>query len=186
MKSAYAFATIGLMMLSGCYSLEPVSTIQPTQKPNQRVAFDVTDAGRVALGGSMGPEIDQIEGVLNRMDSSSYTVSVTTVRFLRGGEQRWTGEPVRIGRDYISRSYVRTFDSGKTVLASGLGIGAIALVIGRSVIGGGNIETEIGDTTKNPGGNARRIPIPPIGRIIHLQPAARYSPLWFPPHLSRP
>jgi hypothetical protein len=33
-----------------------------TPAVGEKVAFDVNDAGRVALGGSLGPEIAQIEG----------------------------------------------------------------------------------------------------------------------------
>ena len=51
----------GALSLVGCYSLQPTRGATPTV--GETVAFDVNDSGRAALGGSMGPEIGQIEGV---------------------------------------------------------------------------------------------------------------------------
>src|SRR5207248_394092 len=46
--------------LGGCYSYRPAGGVPP--QIGTRVAFDVNDAGRMALGGTMGPEIAQVEG----------------------------------------------------------------------------------------------------------------------------
>ena len=57
------------------------------------IGFDLNDAGRVALGGSMGPSIGQIEGRLvperHERVSSSRSPRFTSCR---GGEQVWRGE----------------------------------------------------------------------------------------------
>jgi len=51
--------TLGAL-LAGCYTLQPAGGVVPSV--GTQVAFDVNDVGRLALGGSMGPEIGQIEG----------------------------------------------------------------------------------------------------------------------------
>lgn len=178
-KIAYVLASLCLSALVGCYELQPARTAVPQQ--GTRIAFDVNDAGRLALGGSMGPEIDQVEGNLLETDSDAYLLSVTAVRLLRGGEQRWAGEAVRIKREYINTTYVRKFSPGKTVAVSVAGAAAIVAIATASLAPGGSIEVPI-DTSK--GGTQRRIPRLPGVRIGKFgQPL---SPLWLQPHLGRP
>jgi hypothetical protein len=72
----------------------------------------------MALGGSLGPEISQIEGrVLERADGE-YVLAVSNVRLLRGGEQVWAGEHVRIKSDYVTSTYARRFSRQRTLVAS--------------------------------------------------------------------
>ena len=83
----------------------------------QRSGFTdlLTDAGRTALGGSMGPEIIQIEGKLLSTDNSEYVVGVSLVRLLRGGEQVWRGETVRIKTEYVSSLYERRLSASRSL-----------------------------------------------------------------------
>jgi len=173
------FASLCLSVLAGCYSLQPARTAVPQQ--GTRVAFDVNDAGRLALGGSMGPEIDQVEGNLLEAESDGYLLSVTAVRLLRGGEQRWAGEAVLIKREYINNTYVRQFSPGRTVAASVAGVVAIAAIATASLSPGGFVD--VPDDTTTPGG-ARRVPRFPGARSGMFGP--RRSPLWLQPHLGRP
>jgi len=178
-KVAYVFASLCLPVLAGCYSLQPARTAVPQQ--GTRIAFDVNDAGRVALGGSMGPEIDQVEGNLLETDSDAYLLSVTSVRLLRGGEQRWAGEAVRIKREYVNNTYVRKFSAGRTAAVSVLGAAALIAIVKGSISPNGNVDQPI-DT----GGSktARRAPRFPGARSgMFGQPV---SPLWLQTHLGRP
>ena len=75
---------VGIALLSGCYTYEPTGAATP--EIGQEFAFDINDVGRVGLGGSMGPEIAQIEGRLISRENAEYLVAVTNVHFLRGGE----------------------------------------------------------------------------------------------------
>lgn len=103
----------------------------------EKVAFDVNDAGRVALGGSLGPEIAQIEGRVVGHDSGEYVLAVSNVKLLRGGEQVWAGEQVRIKSDYVTSTYERRFSRGRTVAISLVGIGLGAYLVTRSIKGSG-------------------------------------------------
>ena len=109
------------------------------------MAFDVTDAGRVALGGSMGPEIAQIEGRLIEKGSADYLVAVSAVHLLRGGDQVWSGEPVRIKSEYVGSVYERKFSKGKSIALGVVGVGLAAIIASQSIHGAG-----LADTPKGP------------------------------------
>ena len=119
------------------------------------VAFDVNDIGRVALGGSMGPEIAQIEGRLLSRENAEYLVAVSSVRTLRGGEQVWRGEPVHIRPEYVGTAYERQFSRGRTLTLGAVGMGAFAYLLTRSLTGSGNEEPP---GQGPPGGTAQRMP----------------------------
>jgi hypothetical protein len=143
-----------LLLLTGCYTLQPV---RGTPQPGTRVAFDVNDAGRVALGGSVGPEIGQIEGTLVQRDNGDYLLGVTSVSLLRGGVQTWKGEQVRIKPEYVGNVYTRQLDVTRTVLLSAVLAGGTALVIGSAtnLLGSSNDHPE---RTPTDTGAARRSP----------------------------
>ena len=124
------------LLLTGCYTLQPVRGGVPPV--GQRVAFDVNDAGRTALGGLIGPEVAQIEGRLLSNGSDDYLIAVSTVRLLRGGEQVWAGEQVRIRPEHVASTYERRFSRGRTLALAAAAGGVAALLIGRSLISAGS------------------------------------------------
>ena len=125
-------------LLVGCYTLQPTGGTVP--QPGTAMAFDINDAGRVALGGSMGPEISQIEGRLASKEGSEYVVAVTDVHLLRGGDQVWHGETVHIKSEYVSSLYERRFSAARSVAMGAAGLGAIAIIATRSLGGLGSTE----------------------------------------------
>lgn len=140
--------------LVGCYTLQPAGGRTP--EVGAKVAFDVNDAGRSALGGSLGPEVSQIEGKLLEQENGEYLLAVSNIRLLRGGEQIWGGEQVRIKSEHVTGTYERRFSRVRTVAVSAAGIGLIAFIATRSIIGGGS------DETRTPGDSAQTqvIPVP--------------------------
>lgn len=126
----------GVIALAGCYTLQPVGgTIPPV---GTRVAFDVTDAGRLALGGSMGPEIGRIEGTLVERENGELVLAVSSVRMLRGGEQTWGGERIRIRSEHVGTAYERRLSKSRTFALVAVGVGAVAVFVAQSVTGGGS------------------------------------------------
>jgi hypothetical protein len=109
-------AGIGLLTTS-CYNLQPTSVAVP--QPGTRIAFAINDVGRVALGGSMGPELRRVEGAFQSKNGDDYLVNVSGVQLLQGGFQSWAGESVRINSSYVSAVYERKFSKAKTALAVG-------------------------------------------------------------------
>lgn len=142
-----------------CYILKPVAGgVVPTV--GSRIAVDITDAGRVALGGLMGPEIRQIEGRLVRNEEAEIEVAVSMVRMLRGGEQSWTDERIRVRKEHISLYYEKELSRGRTVAASAAGVGLIAIFVGKGIVGALSGEE---DVTPDDTSNTIRRPVrPPI------------------------
>jgi hypothetical protein len=118
-------AGIGVLTVS-CYNLQPTSVAVP--EPGTRMAFAINDVGRVALGGSMGPELRRVEGSFQSKDGDDYLVNVSGVELLQGGYQAWAGESVRINAKYVSAVYEKKFSKAKTALAIG-GVATIAVLL---------------------------------------------------------
>ena len=149
----FAGCTLALGLV-GCYTLHPTGGGVPPV--GTEVAFDVNDAGRLALGGQMGPEIKQVEGRLLDQENGEYVVAVSTIRLLRGGEQTWSGEKVRIKTEHVGTAYTRRLSKGRTIALAAVGVGAVALVVTRSLKGSGDEETRVpGDSAQT-----RRVPQP--------------------------
>lgn len=144
------------VLLAGCYTLQPARGVPPV---GARMAFDVNDVGRVALGGVMGPEIAQVEGQVVAQDSGSYLLAVSSVRLLRGGEQVWNGESVRLKTEYLSSAYERRFSPGRSVALGVIGLGGFATFLAtRSLLGLGSSEPD------KPGDDSGVVPGDRLGR----------------------
>lgn len=130
------------VLLAGCYSLQPAGGVAPV--PGSLMAFDITDLGRVALGGQMGTGIKQVEGRLISKDNNEYLVSVSSVRTIDGAEQRWTGERVLIKSEHVGNVYERRFSKGRTVALSATAVAAVtAFVLTRDLFGLGSTDPVI-------------------------------------------
>jgi hypothetical protein len=161
-----ALCAVGILS-AGCYSLQPVAG--PAPQSGTRVALDITDAGRVALGGSMGPEIVQVSGTLLSGDTSEYVLSVSDVKYLRGDMQAWKGETVRIRPSYVSRMYLREFSRTRTAVVAAVGV---ALVVGAVSGKLGPIHLSP-DPDPGDGGEALKRPRRPLGITT---PVPRFIP----------
>ena len=135
MKRCISISAIAVLLAS-CYSLQPA--MGPAPKNGDQVAFDITDLGRVFLGGAMGPEIDQVEGRLLDQENGDYILGVTSVKTLRGGVQVWSGERVRIEKQHVARMYERRFSRGRTMALGVVMAGGMAVLFGKNlaVLGG--------------------------------------------------
>jgi hypothetical protein len=131
------------VLLAGCYTLQPARGVVPN--PGTEVAFDVNDAGRVALGQLMGPEISQIEGRLISKENGEFIVAVRGVRLLRGGDQIWSGERVRLKSEHVGSVYERRFSPGRSAMLAAVGVGGFAaFMVTRSLILGSGSGSEPG------------------------------------------
>jgi hypothetical protein len=135
MKTTIAVVLLGILS-TGCYTLRPVYGVVP--EVGNEVAFDVTDAGRIALGGAMGPEISQIEGRLVEKQDGEYLVAVSAVRLIRGGQQVWRGEKVRVKTEHLGATYERRFSRGRSIALGVAAVGGFAaFLITRSLLTSG-------------------------------------------------
>ncbi len=128
------------MLVAGCYTMEPVQGAVPAA--GTEIAFDISDVGRVALGGTIGPEISQVQGRL--LDKTpDFLVAVSAVEFLRGGEQTWQGQQVHIKPEYVTAVYERRFSRSKSLMLAGLGVAAGVAIATRGILGSGTGGTAV-------------------------------------------
>jgi hypothetical protein len=142
-----------LMVTTGCYTLTPV--VNTSLPAGTQVGLRITDAGRVALGGSMGPEIDVVEGRLVQNSDTAYLLSVNGVRFLRGGEQRWNGERINIRKEHVSGVSEQRLSKVRTGALTAATVAVVAFVVGKGIAGFGTR-----DEGKQPGDTAATVRIP--------------------------
>jgi hypothetical protein len=140
-------AALLMVLVSGCYSLRPAASVEPLV--GTRVAFDLNDAGRDAVAPTMGQDIGQVDGRLIAQENGEYVLSVLSVHFLRGGEQAWSGEQVRLKKEYVGARYERRFSAGKSVALAAVTAGAIGgFLATRSLLGTG--QSDDGGGCENP------------------------------------
>ena len=133
------------VLTAGCYVLLPAGGAA-VPAPGTAVALQINDVGRVSLGGSMGPEIERVDGKLVGQEDGAYRVSVTSVKLLRSGEQVWSGENVLIKSEYVSAFFERRFSKGRSLaLGAAFAAGVTAFVVKRNLFGTGREHT---DTTQ--------------------------------------
>ena len=109
--------------LAGCYSTVPVET---TTAPGSTLVLDLNDRGRVALGDSIGASAARIEGVLATRSESSYVLRVSSVQYLNGQSNRWSGEPLTVPADLVGRARERRYSRARTY---GLAAGVVATIV---------------------------------------------------------
>lgn len=145
---------------SGCYVYPPVVT---TPSPGAELRLDLNDRGRAALGTLVGPAAMNVEGVLKSPPDTAYVLGVTSVTYLRGSANRWSGEPLTVSKEYVANTTQRTFSKTRTWLTvAAAAAGAIALATSVGLGGGGNPPGE-GGGGGGGGTSFRGIPIGFIG-----------------------
>lgn len=137
----------------GCYSTTPIVTA--SLPLGRTVQLRVTDAGRAALSETMGPSVDVVEGRLVAHDSVQWTLAVTSVKLLRGGEQVWSGERVRIPARDVALASEKTFSRTRTAIVAGATIGVVVMVAKSGLAGllqgdEGKLPSDSGASTRIP------------------------------------
>lgn len=130
------------MFLTGCYVLQPVRGAGPV--PGTRMALEVNDAGRLAMGSTMGPEVVHVEGRLISKQNDAYELAVLSVRLISGGTQVWSGERVSIRTEHVSRAFERQYSKSRSVAAGAVAVaGVYAIVRSRNLFGLGKPDDPI-------------------------------------------
>ncbi len=143
--------------ISGCYTYVPMSA-GVTPASGEPVALDITDAGRVNLSERFGPGLLRVEGRLTTVPAQDYALNVHRVAFIGAPASRWSGELVRIDRNFVGNVRQRKLSSGRTALA----VGVITLAVGTLFVATDLIGFFSG-TNSNPPGP----PEPPSFRPAH-------------------
>ena len=118
---------------SGCYTYVPVETADPPV--GQTLLFHVTDRGRVGLE-SFGSGLVRVEGRLTSVSTTEYVMDVLRVTQLDGARSTWSGESVRVDKEFVGQVQRRQLSRTRTLaLAGGITAGLVMLVASKSLIG---------------------------------------------------
>jgi hypothetical protein len=111
--------------LSGCYTTQAVTS---APAPGTTVLLDLTDRGRVQLGDRIGPSASRIEGVVQTQSDTAYMVRISSVEYLNGQSNKWSGEPFLVPASLVSRAQLRQFSRSRTI-SVGAGIAAAIITV---------------------------------------------------------
>ena len=105
---------------AGCYTMRPVSS---APAPGATVVLDLTDRARVDFGDRIGPSASRIEGIVQERNDTAYVLLVSSVAYLNGQINKWSGEPLTVPSSAVARARLREFSRSRTT-AIGAGIAA--------------------------------------------------------------
>ena len=143
--------------VSGCYQYVPVDTAA-SPPVGKRLAVEVTDRGRIGLSERLGEGVLRLEGTVVASGSTQYVMNVWSVEQANGNKGTWTGERVRIDRNFISRTFERQLSRGKTYAFGGLAVAGVVLFVkSQGLIGGADVANG-GDPGPPPPSQSRVFP----------------------------
>jgi hypothetical protein len=136
-----ALLLAGLSSLAGCYTTRPVASAPVA---GTTVLLDLNDRARVQLGDRIGPSAARIEGVVQAPNDTAYMLRISSVTYLNGQSNKWSGEPFTVPASLVSSARIREFSRSRTT-AIGVGIAAaLAAVFAKTDFFG------VGGTDKQP------------------------------------
>jgi hypothetical protein len=115
-----ALLLVGISPLAGCYTTRPVESA-PTS--GTTVLLDLNDRARVQLGDRIGPAAVRIEGIVQAQNDTAYMLRISSITYLGGQSNRWSGEEFTVPASLVSSARIREFSRSRTT-AVGLGIAA--------------------------------------------------------------
>lgn len=113
----------GVMPLAGCYSTQSLHT---TPEPGATIVLDLNDRARVALGDRIGPSALKVEGMVQSATDSVYVLRISSVEYLNGQTNRWSGEELSIPLNLVSQGWRHEFSRSRTTV---LGVGIAAAIM---------------------------------------------------------
>lgn len=125
---------LALVWLPSCYTYVPVES--PTPPVGETVSFEITDRGRVGLAERMGSGIRSIEGRVIGAEGDRYVVNVFRVATIDGTSSAWSGETIRLERDFVSRARERQLSRSRTWLAAAVATGVIVVLVTQTGLSG--------------------------------------------------
>lgn len=126
----------------GCYTYVPLDTSVAALPVGERLSFTLTDRGRSELARRMGSGVLRIEGTLVQSTDEAYLLRVWKVAQIDGLSSLWSGEEVRLDREYVGGVSSRRLHHGRTWLTAGVAVAAFGYFVESqglfgSFVGGG-------------------------------------------------
>lgn len=140
----------GILLLpgaTGCYSYVPLWNGSP--QVGTDISLGLSDRGRTALAGPLGPGARLVAGRLVSSTDSAFVIGVREVTYIGSGTAaKWNGEQISVPRDYVSGLAERRLSKSRSWIAVGIAVGVAALATTVAVNGFGTN----GSDGKLPGG----------------------------------
>lgn len=128
-----AVLMFALGVSQGCYTYIPIAG---RADPGATLVLSLNDRGRAEMGEALGSSVAEVEGVLRSENDSVYVLNVSSVKYLNGQSNEWSGESLTIVKPHVSSLREREFSRGRTMVAAGGGVGAVLLfALTRSLLG---------------------------------------------------
>ncbi|MFN2603922.1 MAG: hypothetical protein ABR582_14365 [Gemmatimonadaceae bacterium] len=128
-----------LGVTTSCYVYPPVVS-DPV--PGTELRLDLNDRGRVGLGALAGTSAERVEGVLQSNTDTAYALKVTSVTYLNGQINKWSGEPLTVSKGFVASTSQKRFSSSRTLLSvAAAAAGVAAFIVTRNLLGSGTPET---------------------------------------------
>jgi hypothetical protein len=130
-----ALALASVAPLSGCYTTHSVTS---APEPGTTVLLDLNDRGRVQLGDRIGPSASRIEGVVQTRSDTAYMVRISSVAYLNGQSNKWSGEPFTVPAGLVSVVQERQFSRSRTIsVGAGIAAAIVTLFLKTNFLGSG-------------------------------------------------
>lgn len=127
-----------LLVMSGCYELVPHEPASSMRSGTEAVII-LNDAGRVAVGPELGPEVRQVSGIVSAANDSTITVALDGVAMLSGETSSYQGQPLTLRRADIKSLGERRFSVARSAAVTvAIGAAAIALIATTRLGGSGS------------------------------------------------
>lgn len=137
---------LSVLTAAGCYTYVPLET---TDLPvGETLAFQITDRGRVGMAESFGAGLVRVEGRLTSFDARNYVLDVFRVTQLEGGRSTWSGERVRVDKEFVGQVQRRQLSRTRTyALAGVIAAGVAVLLASTDLIGAfsGDVDEDLPD-----------------------------------------
>lgn len=136
-----------LLGVGGCYVYPPVVT---TPAPGAELRLDLDDRGRAGLGNLIGPAAASVQGVLQNGSDSAFALKVTSVTYMNGQSNKWTGERLVVPKAFVISMRERKFSRSRTWLTSAGIVGVVGgFIVSRALRGTGTPDTDNGNGNGN-------------------------------------
>jgi hypothetical protein len=139
---------VALPALQGCYTYLPLQATPPAA--GESVQLQISDRGRVELSERLGHGVSRIEGRITGVNGDQYAINVSSIAYVSGENSLWSGESVRLSRDFVQQVQVRTLDKQRTWIAAGVTtVAVVGFIASRGLLvdffGGGSEEPSGGE-----------------------------------------
>ena len=148
-RAAVLAGSLGLS--TGCYTTRSLMGVPDAG--TQAVAI-LNDRGRVALGDTLGANVDRLTGDVVSRGDTSFVMSVRNVRYFGGQTNEWKGERVTVPVQALRAVEERRFSRLRTFLVVGAVVaGLVAFIATRSILGDDGVAVEMPGTGGPPAGS---------------------------------